>query len=103
MKILQVRKIPRNKLLDKEKSQGNDRKLIFNVTYYPVFRYLKGQLKELHAIVACDEDLKKYFLKYQWLVFLGFKNNNKSKSHLVRANINEIGRCKPCSGKTPLC
>ena len=45
--ILRTRKIPRNELLDKERSQGNDGKLTFNVTYYPVFRHLKSQLKEL--------------------------------------------------------
>ena len=48
--ILRARKIPRNELLDKKKSQGNDSKLTFNVTYYPVFRHLKSQLKELHVI-----------------------------------------------------
>ena len=59
--ILQARKISRNELLDKEKSQGNVSKLTFNVTYYPVFRHLKSQLKELHVILACDEDHKKVF------------------------------------------
>ena len=42
--ILRARKIPRNELLDKKKSQGNDSKLTFNVTYCPVFRYLKSHL-----------------------------------------------------------
>ena len=63
--ILWARKIPRNKLLDKKKSRRNDSKLTFNVTYYPMFRPLKSQLKELHVILSCDEDHKKYFLKYQ--------------------------------------
>ena len=36
-------KIPRNELLDEERSQGNDSKLTFNVMYYPVFRHLKSQ------------------------------------------------------------
>ena len=40
--ILRARKIPRNELLDKEKSQGNDNKLTFNVTYYTGFRHLKS-------------------------------------------------------------
>ena len=66
--ILCTRKIPRNGLLDKEKSQGNYSKLTFNVTCYPVFRNLKPQLKELLVILACDEDHKKYFLKYLSLV-----------------------------------
>ena len=42
-------------------SQGNDGKLTFNVTYYPVFRDLKNQLKELHVILACDEVHKEVF------------------------------------------
>ena len=86
-------------MLDKEKNQRNDSKLIFNVTYYPVFRYLKSQLKELHVILACDEDHKKVFPKVPIIVF---KNNENLKSHLLRAavpDINEVGRCKPCVGK----
>ena len=54
--ILLARKISRNGLLDKKKSQGNDSRLTFNVTYYLVFRHLKSQLKEIHVILACDED-----------------------------------------------
>ena len=101
--ILQVRKIARNELLDKEKSQGNDSKLTFNVTYQPVFRHLKPQLEELHVILACGETIKKYFLKYQLFVF---KNNNNLNSHLVRAalpDITEVGRCEPRGGKRPPC
>ena len=59
--ILPARKIPRNKLLGKEKSQWNDSKLTFNITYYPMFRHLKSQSKELHVILACYEDHKKVF------------------------------------------
>ena len=63
--MLWTRKIPRIEFLEKEKSQGNDSKLTFNVTYYPVFRHLKSQLKELHVILAYMKIIKKYFLKYQ--------------------------------------
>ena len=79
--ILRARKISRNELLDKEKSQGNDSKLALNVTYYPVFRHLKSQLKELHVILACDEDHKKVFPE---VPIIDFKNNKNLKSHLVR-------------------
>ena len=99
--ILRARKFPGNELLDKEKSQGNDSKLTFNVTYYPVFRYLKSHLKELHVILACDEDHKKVFPE---VPIIGFKNNKNLKSHLVRAalpDINEVGKCEPCGGKRP--
>ena len=72
--ILWARKIPRNELLDKEKSQGNDSRLTFNVLYYPVFRHLKPQLKELLVILTCDEDYKKVFPE---VPVIGFKNSNK--------------------------
>ena len=100
---IRARKIPRNELLDKEKSQGNDTKLTFNVTYYPVFRHLKNQLKDLHVILACDEAHKKVFPE---VPIIGFKNNKKLKLHLVRValpGINEVGRCEPCGGKIPPC
>ena len=93
--ILRARQIPRNGLLDKKKSQRNDSKLTFNVTYYLVFRHLKSQLKELHVILACDEDHKKVFPE---VPIFGFKNSKNLKSHLVRdplSDINEVCRCKP--------
>ena len=101
--ILRARKLPGNELLDNEKSQGNDSKLTINVTYYPVFRHLKNQLKELHVILACDEAHKKVFPE---VPIIGFKSNKNLKSYLVRAalpDINEVGRCKPCGGKRPPC
>ena len=72
-------------------------------TFYPAFRYLKSQLKELHVILACDEAHKKVFPE---VPIIGFKNNKNLKSHLVRAalpDINEVGRCEPCGGKRPPC
>ena len=101
--ILWVRKIARTELLDKEKSQGSDSKLTFNVTYYPVFRHLKPQLKELLVILACGEDFKKVFPE---IPVIGFKNNNNLNSNLVRAalpDITEEVRCEPCGGKRPSC
>ena len=90
-------------MLEKKKSQGNDSKLTFYVTYYPVLRRLKSQLKESHVILACDEDHKKVFPE---IPIIGFKNNKNLKSHLVRAalpDINEVGRCEPCGGKRAPC
>ena len=101
--ILRARKIATNELLDKEKSQRNYSKLTFNIMYYPVFRHLKSQLKELHVILTCDENHKKVFPE---VPIIGFKNIKNLKSHLVRAalrDINEVGRCEPCEGKRPPC
>ena len=102
-KILRARKISRNELLDKEKSQGNGSKLTFNVTYCPVFRHLESQLKELHLILGWDEDHKKVFPE---VPNIRFKNNKNLKSHLVRAAlpyISEVGRCQSCVGKRRPC
>ena len=72
-KILRARTIRRNELLDKnEKSQGKDSKLTFNVTYCPVFRHLKYQLKDLHVILAYYEDHEKLFPD---VPIISFKNN----------------------------
>ena len=90
-------------MVDKEKGQGNDSKLTFNVTYYPVFRHLKSQLKELHVILDCDGDHQKVFPE---VPIIGFKNNKNLKSHLVRAvlpDINEVNICGPSDGKRPPC
>ena len=75
---LLAEKIPRNELIDKDKSQGNDSKLTFNFTYYPVFTHMKNQLKELHVILVCDEAHKKVFPE---VPIIGFKNNKNLKLH----------------------
>ena len=101
--IIRARKISRNELLDKEKSQGSVSKLKFNVTYYPVLRNVKSQLKELHVILACDEDHKKVFPE---VLIIDFKNNKNLKTHLARAtlpDVNEVGRGEPSGGKRPPC
>ena len=66
--ILRARKIPKNDLLNKEKSQGNDSKLTFNITYCPVFRHLKSD----YGILACDENHERIFSE---IPIIGFKNN----------------------------
>ena len=101
--ILRARKVPRNELLDKEKSEGNDSKLTFNVTYYRLFRHLKSQLKELHVIPACEDAHKKVFSE---VPIIGFKNNKNLKPHLGRAafpDINEVDRWEPSGRKRPPC
>ena len=95
--ILRARKIPRNKSPDKEKSQGNDSKLTFNVTYYAVFRHLKTQLKELHIILACDEDHKKVFSEVPWFqgqrkfkITFGFKSKHSNEVYQIKKALTVI-------------
>ena len=69
--IFRARKIPRNKLLDKKKTQEKDNKLTVNFTYFPVFRHLKSQLKQLQVTLACDEGHENIFTDES---IIGFKN-----------------------------
>ena len=67
------------------------------------YQFLKSQLKELHVILARDEDHRKLFPE---VPIIGFKNNKNLKPHLVRAalpDINEVGRCEACGGKRSPC
>ena len=60
-------------------------------------------MKELHIILACDEDHKKVFPE---VLIISFKNNKNLRSHLVRPALpvlNEVGRCEPCRRKRPPC
>ena len=111
--ILQARIIPRDELLNKEKSQGKDSKLTFNFTYYPMFRHLKSPLKELHVVLACDENIEQVFPDVPIIGFkksknlksiIGFKKNENLKVLLVGTffpDINEEGRYEPCDGMRP--
>ena len=62
----------------------------------------QDHLKELHVILACDEDHKKVFPK---VPIIGLKNNKNLKSYLVKAGlpyINEVGRCELAMEKDSL-
>ena len=52
-----------------------------------MFRHLKSQLKELHIILACDEDHQKVFHE---VPIISFKNIKDLKSHSVRAALPDI-------------
>ena len=63
--------------------------------YHPVFQDVRKILEELHVILAFDDGNKK--------VFPDAPNTNL-KAHLLRsqlADLDEVGRSKPCGGKRP--
>ena len=55
--------------------------------YYTEFRHLKSQLKELHVLLACDEDHKRVFPK---VPIIGLKYKKNLKSHLEREILAQI-------------
>ena len=101
--ILRARAIPRDAVLEKVNNQEKQNKITFNITYHPVFRDVRKILEELHVIPASEDEHKKVFPD---VPMIGFKNNKNLKAHLVRSqlpDLDEVGRSKPCGGKSKIC
>ena len=97
--ILSAREHSRNDLLEKEKQQSSERKLTFNITYYPVFRNVRGIMEELHILLTPNKEHKKV---YPDVLIVAFRDGKSLKDYLVRAKLpklDESGRCEPCGKK----
>ena len=53
--ILKARKFKRNELLNRERLDKKDPKLVLNITYQPSFFNLKNVFKEIHLLLTPDE------------------------------------------------
>ena len=69
--VLRVREHSRESLLEKVKSESDQKKLTFNITSYPVFQNVRNILQELHILLTPDQEHKKVF---QDLPVVGFRN-----------------------------
>ena len=99
---LSAREHSRNDLLEKEKQQLSEKKLTFNITYYPVFRNVMSIMEELHILLIPNKEHKKVFSD---VPVVGFQNGKGLKDYLLRAKLpklDESGRCEPCGKKTCL-
>ena len=76
-----------NDLLEKEKQQLPERKLTFNITYYPVFRNVRGIVEELHTLLTPNKEHKKLFPD---VPVVGFRNGKSLKDYLVRAKLSKL-------------
>ena len=80
----------------------SERKLTFNMTYYPAFRNVRSKMEELHKLLTPNKEHKKVFPDVS---VVGFRNCRSLKGYLVRAKLpkpDESGRCKPCGKNTCL-
>ena len=102
--VLQAREHSRESLLEKVKSESNQKKLTFNITYYPVFQNVRNILQELHILLTPDQEHKKVF---QGIPVVGFRNGKSLKDHLVRAklpNVEIAARSESCGkGNCQVC
>ena len=81
----------------------NDSRVTFNITFYPVFKYIRIVLEELYILLAPDEQYRKVFTD---IPRIGFKNGRSLKDHLIRSVLPKIdvsGNSGPCGGKRPPC
>ena len=98
--ILSARKHSRNDLLEKEKQQMPEKKLTFNITYYPAFQNVRSIMEDMHILLTPDKEHKKVFPDVH---VEGFRNGKSLKDYLVRVKLSKLEesvRCEPCKKKT---
>ena len=85
--VLRASELSRESLLKKVKSEFDQMKLAYNITYYPVFQNVRNILQELHILLKPDKKHKKVF---QDIPVVGFRNGKSLKDHLVRAKLRNV-------------
>ena len=99
--VLRAREHSRVSLLEKVKSESDQKKLTFDITHYPVFQNVRNILQELHILLTPDKEHKKD------IPVAGFRNGKSLKDHLVRAklpNAEITGRSESCEkGNCKVC
>ena len=94
--ILSAREHSRNDLVEKEKQQMSEKKLTFNITYYPAFQNVRSIMEELHILLTPNKQHKKVFPD---VPVVGFRNGKSLNDYLVRAKLfklEESRKCEPC-------
>ena len=86
-KYLLERAIPSDLHLEKVKNQGNQDKIVVNITNYLVFWDVRKILEELHVILASEDGHKKVFPD---VPLIGFKNDKNLKAHLVMSQLPDL-------------
>ena len=86
------------------KSESDQKKLTFNIIYYPNFQNVRNILQELHILLTPDQGHRKVF---QDIPVAGFCNGKSLKDQLVRAKLPNVevtgwpesrgkGNCQVC-------
>ena len=72
-----------------------EKKLTFNITYYPAFQNVRSTMEEMHILLTPNKEHKKVFPD---VPVVGFRNGKSLKDYLVRAKLSKLeesGRCEP--------
>ena len=54
--VIRTRQHSRESLIEKVKSEPNQKKLTFNISYYPVFQNIRNILDKLHILLTPDQE-----------------------------------------------
>ena len=73
---------------------GNKSRIVFNITYHPVFLKLKNKLSEIHLLLTLDREHGKVF---EHVPIIGFRRAKGLKDILVRAKVAPLEKKKGCS------
>ena len=78
---------------------GNKSRIVFNITYHPVFSKLQNVLSEIHLLLTPDREHGKVFEK---VPIVGFRRAKSLNDILVRAKVAPLekrkGCCRSCRG-----
>ena len=96
--ILKARKYRRTKFLHSQREEVHKNKLVFNITYYPIFSKLKNIIFKIHLPLTPDREHRKVF---ENVPVIGFKKGKSLKDILVRAKVLPLKTkrsfCGPCN------
>ena len=96
--ILKARKYKTTELLQSQREEVHKHKLVFNISYYPIFSKLKNILSKIHLLLTPDREHSNVF---ENVSIIGFKKRKSLKDNLVRAKLpplkTEEGFCSPCN------
>ena len=81
---MKARKYKRTELLHSQREEVHKNKLVFNITYYPIFSKLKNILFKIHLLLTPDREHRKVF---ENVPIIGFKKGKSLKDILVRAKV----------------
>ena len=85
--ILSGQEYSTNDLLEKEKQQMPEKKLTFNIAYYPAFQNVRKIMEELRLLLTLNKEHRKVFPD---MPVVGFRNGKRLKDYLVKVKLSKL-------------
>ena len=95
--ILKARKYKRTELLHSQRKEAYKNKVVFNITYYPIFSKLNNILSKIHLLQTRDREHSRVF---ENVPIICFRKRKSFKDIVVRAKASSLktedSLCGPC-------